>query len=798
MTAMTEHKLVGDYELVAQLASGGMAETHIARSLVDDSIVVIKRLLPRYIDNPEFVEMFEDEARVISVLHHPNVVEMREFGFHEGVPYIAMEYLHGIDLRTLNRTLVLRRKRSMPLDVALFIAGAMCAGLHHAHEARTIDRKPMDITHRDVSPQNVMLTFDGAVKLIDFGIATARGRSHETRSGALKGKIPYMAPEQVRAGLTDRRTDVYATGVVLYEMLTGRRPYVGVPARMGEFSLMMAIVNHNLVDPESLRGDLPPGLASIVMRALELEPERRFQTAADLGLALHEVARQLATRPAAAPLAALILEAIGPRKPGGEARSAAEMIELVSEVEVVKTSVDERHDPRTVDLSERSRPATGSRRPEPERGERASVTDERPPVFDDAVVERGHDPAAPPIDKIVRADRTVLRLLRAVPPAFRWSRLFDGIEGVVEIDFGVIELGDPALAAAAEALAGLGREVTAVRLIAAPIALITRADERCTIVSVACRGRCPVCTDHISAVLDYDELQQRLASGAEIPCPRCGHGLVDLALAALPLPAPALQGDLAPAPRTASSAMGSVGSPLATAPSVTIPVVRRSRLAIYALALGTVAMGAAGWLVVRARRGPLELPAAVQDQGGHKVWRNDGRWIAEVEADGTDEADAAMRCHVRAVGAAIAEIEAGLPPSIRALCADRVRLETEPPHISLARSRLVVTRRNAVVHASASYTVAVDQLARAISFYAAIKAIWGIELVNAPPSCGPGVLVLTAPSGPLAVGDRIRSAGTHPLASLDSITAELGDRAQLELVVDHQERRTMSVRTATE
>jgi hypothetical protein len=181
------------------------------------------------------------------------------------------------------------------------------------------------------------------------------------------------------------------------------------------------------------------------------------------------------------------------------------------------------------------------------------------------------------------------------------------------------------------------------------------------------------------------------------------------------------------------------------------------------------------------------------------VWRNDRQWIAEVEADGIDEADAAARCHAQALGAAIAEIEAALPPRIRALCTDRVRIAADPGPIALARRQFAVSHRGAAVHAVASYTVPSDALARAIRFHAAVKATWGLELVNAPPSCSPGVLVLTAPGGsPIAVGDRIRSAGAQPLASLDAITAELGERTELELAVDHHERRTLSVRTRAE
>jgi hypothetical protein len=469
------------------------------------------------------------------------------------------------------------------------------------------------------------------------------------------------------------------------------------------------------------------------------------------------------------------------------------MLELISEVEAAKTSVDERHDPRTVEASERGPLATGPRGPEPPRGVRPPAAEERPALSGEVASERDHAPAAPPIDKVVHRDRTVLRVQRALPPAFRWSRLFDGIEGVVEIDFGDIELGERTLQAAADALAGLGREVIAVRLVAAPIALVTRVDSRCTVVSVACRGRCPRCVDPVTAVLGRDELIQRLAGGREVECPRCGGALVDLALGALPLPAPV------PPIRTASEAAPGAAVSPPSAASIAVARTPASRPVIIALALGVLAIVAAGWHAVRVHRRTPELPSAEVDRGSPRVWRDDRQWIAEVEADGIDEADAAGRCHARALGAAIAEIEAALPPRIRALCTDRVRIAADPGPIALARRQFAVSHRGAAVHAVASYTVPSDALARAIRFHAAVKATWGLELVNAPPSCGPGVLVLTAPGGsPIAVGDRIPSAGAQPLTSLDAITAELGERTELELVVDHHERRTLSVRTRVE
>ncbi|HRC58712.1 MAG TPA: serine/threonine-protein kinase, partial [Kofleriaceae bacterium] len=272
---------LGPYELLTCLATGGMAEIYAARSTDDPTrMVIVKRMLPQYSQNPTFVEMFLDEGRTVSLLDHPNVVRMFYFGFEGETPYLAMEYLHGVDVRTILRT-TMHEQRKVPTALAISIAAAVCAGLHHAHEAKSLDGRPMEIIHRDVSPQNVFVTFDGTVKLIDFGIAKARGRTHETRAGALKGKVPYMAPEQIRNATMDRRTDVYAVGVMLYELLTYRRPYVIDDGQepQGEFGLMMAIVGHQIARPRDLCPELPELLEKIVLRALAARPADRYQTA---------------------------------------------------------------------------------------------------------------------------------------------------------------------------------------------------------------------------------------------------------------------------------------------------------------------------------------------------------------------------------------------------------------------------------------------------------------------------------------------------------------------------------------
>lgn len=348
---------LGKYELLTHLASGGMAEVYAARSLEHSSdVVIVKQMLPQFAENADFVEMFLDEGRVVSLLKHPNVVRMHDFGFQGERPFLAMEYLHGVDLRTLMRALR-GHGAVMPPQCALSIIVGLCAGLHHAHEARSIDGYAMDIVHRDVSPQNVVVTFDGVPKLIDFGIAKSRGRAHETRAGALKGKVPYMAPEQVRGAAIDRRTDVYAVGVMLYELVTGRRPYVvdktGEPR--GEFSLMMAIVGGKIARPRAVRPDVAPAVEQIILRALAGAPTDRYPTTDAMERDLRSAAATLEMELGTTPVAKLIRETFGVQHERWRdvVRKGSE--DLATEIESVQHMRDattEGQDPLSIEVTE--------------------------------------------------------------------------------------------------------------------------------------------------------------------------------------------------------------------------------------------------------------------------------------------------------------------------------------------------------------------------------------------------------------------------------------------------------------
>ncbi len=784
--------IVGNYELVARLATGGMAETHVARSLIDGSVVVIKLLLPRYAGNAEFIEMFVDEGRVISSLQHPNVVSMREFGFHNELPFLAMEYLHGVDLRTLTRTLVLRRKEQVPVDVALYIATAMCAGLHHAHDARTIDGKPMEITHRDVSPQNVVLTFEGAVKLIDFGIATARGRMHETRSGALKGKIPYMAPEQVRAGATDRRTDTYATGVVLYEMLSGRRPYLNRSDKIGEFSLMMAIVNHDVVPLETLQA-IPPPLANVVMKAIASEPTHRYETAEAMRVALDGIAAQLGIELTAARLKQVLADVFGQRRMVRVVQSSAQVKAIVESIEDARTNVDETHDPSTVDLdSMRSRA-----------GKVAGTEKD--------AIEHESDRASPIVDKIVEANVTRLRFHRQIEEGFRWNRLFDGIEGIVEVDFG--SLGDltlPSVTAAAEALRGLGAEVSEIRLIAAPIMLAMELEDLVRVVSVSCRGRCPSCNQPMICVLGYDEIRDRIASGSSLPCSRCGTGLVEIELGrrsmtpSIPMPivggrssikmlvATPITGSM-PRQDSGQVQMPDSGRVRMPPPLPVFPMAPRPSSRPVAFLIGS---GVIGVIVIAALAFAIGRRGASPGTGSDpSIPPRADEWIVEVDAEGANEQTVASLLELRALRAAVIQIESELPQRIRAFGVQPLErtvltLDGRPESLFEIQRQSISWTPGPVIKAHARFAMPSTVHVRLRELHSQIKKVGELELINAPPSRPAGVVILSAPARLAAhVGDRVVMIGGTPVLDLADVTGAPG-----ELTVEHRERKTVAAK----
>jgi len=283
-----EHRIVGRYVLHDEIASGGMATVRFGRLLGPvgfSRTVAIKCLHPQFAKDPEFSAMFLDEARLAARVRHPNVVPILDVVALEGDLFLVMEFVQGESLSKLLRV-VRQRKGRVPLRVTASILSGVLEGLHAAHEARSEQGEPLNIVHRDVSPQNVMVGLDGVARVLDFGVAKAAGRIQSTREGQLKGKLAYMAPEQLRAGNVDRRTDVYAAAVVLWECLTGRRLFKA-DDEIGIFGL---VLEGKIDPPSAFIPTLPKGYDEVTMRGLHRDPAKRWQTAQEMAIALEKVA----------------------------------------------------------------------------------------------------------------------------------------------------------------------------------------------------------------------------------------------------------------------------------------------------------------------------------------------------------------------------------------------------------------------------------------------------------------------------------------------------------------------------
>ncbi|MBL8940536.1 MAG: serine/threonine protein kinase [Archangium sp.] len=281
---MSEPVTFGRYLLLRRIAAGGMAHVFLAlqRGVQGfEKAVALKVVLPEHAANPDFVQMFLDEARVVARLDHANIVRVYDFGESDGRFYLSMEYLPGEDLSSVLQSLR-KTKEPMPLAIAADLVASAAAGLHFAHELTSPTGAPLNIVHRDVSPSNLMVTYHGAVKVVDFGVARAASNLSQTASGTMKGKVGYASPEQVRGEELDRRSDVFALGVVLHELLAGERLF----KRDTDLAAMHAILTGAVRPLREVRPDVPPALEAIVTKALHLDREARFQTAAELGDAL--------------------------------------------------------------------------------------------------------------------------------------------------------------------------------------------------------------------------------------------------------------------------------------------------------------------------------------------------------------------------------------------------------------------------------------------------------------------------------------------------------------------------------
>ena len=338
---------LGKYTLVRRLAVGGMAELFLARSTALHGIektVVLKRILPAYAQSQDFIAMFLTEARLAAGLHHPNIAQVYDIGEENGTVFFTMEYVAGQDLRKLLTTLGEQGQRLGLADV-VHIGIGVAAGLHHAHQHCDPDGVHLGIVHRDVSPANVIVTYEGDVKVVDFGIAKAAALGPGTVAGALKGKIPYMSPEQCRGELVDCRSDVFSIGTLLWEMALGRRLFV---PSTNEFLLLQSVEKAEVPPPSSIMPDFPPALEAIILRALTRDREQRYQSALDLRIDLEEFARQ-AQLPVSSARMARVMDQVFPVKRRPTASSTGTTVPPEIRVE-----------PTFPDPGERTRPATRS------------------------------------------------------------------------------------------------------------------------------------------------------------------------------------------------------------------------------------------------------------------------------------------------------------------------------------------------------------------------------------------------------------------------------------------------------
>src|ERR1051326_4537543 len=280
----------GDYVLLEKIAQGGMAELFVAkRRGVEgfEKTVAIKRILPELSWNREFVSMFINEAKIAARLSHPNIVQIFDFGKIDDYYFIAMEYVRGENLRAVLERIAEKPLPLSPAIAALVVARA-CAGLEHAHRKTDESGRPLGIVHRDVSPQNVLVSYDGDVKVVDFGIAKAVTENPEVTRGVLKGKLSYLSPEQVNGSSLDARTDVFAAGLLLYELVAGRKLFT----QSDPAEVLDAIVH---IDADALARTIPNldrGLRDVLRRSLALDPAKRFASAGEMQGSLEEYLRE--------------------------------------------------------------------------------------------------------------------------------------------------------------------------------------------------------------------------------------------------------------------------------------------------------------------------------------------------------------------------------------------------------------------------------------------------------------------------------------------------------------------------
>src|SRR5262245_55331804 len=280
MTALKKPVPFGKYYLLERINVGGMAEVFKAKTFGVEGferLLAVKRILPNIAEDEEFITMFIDEAKIAVQLQHANIAQIFDLGKIADSVFLALEYVHGRDLRSIFDRMR-NKAEALPIAMACYVTMQVCEGLDYAHNKRDAQGRELNLVHRDISPQNVLIGYEGECKLIDFGIAKAAGKASKTQAGILKGKFGYMSPEQVRGLPIDKRSDIFAVGIVLYELLTGERLFIGE----SDFSTLEKVRNVEIVPPSSYNKKIPAELERVVLKSLARDPDDRYANAIDL------------------------------------------------------------------------------------------------------------------------------------------------------------------------------------------------------------------------------------------------------------------------------------------------------------------------------------------------------------------------------------------------------------------------------------------------------------------------------------------------------------------------------------
>ena len=422
----TAPRVLGRYALYDTIASGGMATVHVGRMLGPVGFartVAIKRLHPQFAGDPEFVAMFLDEARLVARISHPNVVPTLDVVATDGELFLVMEYVRGESLAKLMRAAA-RANAPIPSQIVATIMVGVLQGLHAAHEAKNEQGAALGIVHRDVTPQNILVGVDGVARVLDFGVAKATGRAQTTKNGQLKGKLSYMAPEQLQGKVT-RSTDIYAASVVMWEALAGRRLFAGD----NEGHIFSQVREGCKLPPSFHYPPVPPALDAAVMRGLSLEPGDRFATAHDMARAIEDAGPLVAASKIGEWVELIARETLGRRT------SRVSHIELESYASLTPPSISETSEILQV-------PAVPAFRPPPQFGRQS---DEISVHFDEIIAPTQLSSASP----TPRASEAPARRRLALPIGIAAALVVTGVALGLVARRGAVAHADPSAGAAA-------------------------------------------------------------------------------------------------------------------------------------------------------------------------------------------------------------------------------------------------------------------------------------------------------------------------------------------------------------